>query len=99
MLGQLRLSCTKEKQFRALNLDISCPAHLPLPTACRCVTRSKTGGVVTKINGTISTYDVSVFASSPSIRTPHVGIQKKTAKILIQWKWKPTVKLTKIFKI
>lgn len=57
VLGQLRLSCTQEKQFRALNLDISCPAHLPLPTSCRCVTRSKTGGVVTKVNGTISTYD------------------------------------------
>ena len=64
VLGQLRLSCTQEKQFRALTLDISCPAHLPLPTSCRCVTRSKTGGVVTKVNGTISTYDVS--SESPS---------------------------------
>ena len=67
VLGQLRLSCAREKQFRALNLDITCPAHLPLPTACRCVTRSKTGGAVTKVNGTISTYDVSESASSPLV--------------------------------
>ena len=67
VLGQLRLSCAQEKQFRALNLDITCPAHLPLPTACRCVTRSKTGGAVTKVNGTISTYDVSESASSPLV--------------------------------
>ena len=59
LLGQLRLSCEEEKQFRALNLDISCPDHLPLSTSCKCVTRSKTGGVVSKENGTISTYHVS----------------------------------------
>ena len=75
VLGQLRLSCAREKQFRALNLDITCPAHLPLPTACRCVTRSKTGGAVNKVNGTISTYDVSESASSPLVMITDTVLQ------------------------
>ena len=52
MLQQLEAVCRESQQFRALNLDISCPAHLPHLTSCACVVKSRAGEVVRRENGT-----------------------------------------------
>jgi len=52
VLQQLEAVCRESQQFRALNLDISCPAHLPHLTSCACVVKSRAGEVVRRENGT-----------------------------------------------
>ena len=52
MLQQLEAVCRESQQFRALNLDIACPAHLPHLTSCACVVKSRAGEVVRRENGT-----------------------------------------------
>ena len=53
VLSQLLPSCSSEKQFRALNLDITCPPSLPTVTACHCLTKNHQGNLVSKISGKI----------------------------------------------
>ena len=59
VLQQLEAVCRESQQFRALNLDISCPAHLPHLTSCACVVKSRAGEVVRRENGTAG-YNVRV---------------------------------------
>ena len=53
VLSQLLPSCSSEKQFRALNLDITCPPSLPTVTACHCLTKNQQGQLLSKISGQI----------------------------------------------
>ena len=39
VMSQLQLSCVEEEQFRALNLDITCPSHVPHLETCSCILR------------------------------------------------------------
>ena len=61
VLQQLEAVCRESQQFRALNLDISCPAHLPHLTSCACVVKSRAGEVVRRENGTAG-YTVRVVS-------------------------------------
>ena len=58
VLSQLELSCGKEGNFRALNLDIICPDYLPIVTACNCLTKNREGELVRKTPGDM-TYKVA----------------------------------------
>ena len=57
VLAQLELSCGEEDYFRAFNLDITCPAHLPIVTSCNCLTKTAEGDLISKNKGLI-TYQV-----------------------------------------
>ena len=58
VLAQLHLSCAKEGNYRALNLDIVCPEHLPIVTTCTCLTKNREGKLVNKTHGEL-TYEVA----------------------------------------
>ena len=61
MLSQLLPSCSSEKQFRALNLDITCPPSLPTVTSCYCLTKNKDGELLSKLSGKID-YQVNIIS-------------------------------------
>ena len=54
ILAQLHLSCGKEGNYRALNLDIVCPEHLPIVTACTCLAKNREGKLVNKTHGDLT---------------------------------------------
>ena len=58
VMSQLHLVCAEEKQFRALNLDITCPDTHPDLTECHCLTKDKYGNMVKRVEGK-KDYDVS----------------------------------------
>ena len=53
VLSQLLPSCSSEKQFRALNLDITCPPSLPTVSSCHCLTKNQRGDLMSKTPGQI----------------------------------------------
>ena len=59
VMSQLQLVCAEEKQFRALNLDITCPDTHPELTQCHCLTKDKYGKLVSRVEGK-KDYDVSL---------------------------------------
>merc|ERR1719312_2446608 len=53
LISQLALTCTEEKSYRAYKLPLSCPAHLPLLTACHCLAKDNRGQLLKKSTGNI----------------------------------------------
>jgi len=70
VLAQLELSCGEEDYFRAFNLDITCPAHLPIVTSCNCLTKTAAGDLISKNKGLITYQGVCKCASIRARSTP-----------------------------
>jgi len=51
VLDQLQLSCREESSFRAFNLDVVCPDHIPMVTSCTCLTKNREGELIAKTPG------------------------------------------------
>jgi hypothetical protein len=47
-----------EKEFRSLNLDISCPAQLPVVSSCSCLLKNKDGIVIKRMSGINRDYQI-----------------------------------------